>query len=153
MSKIATETANTLLAVFAGQTVDQDTVLAEITAQYAYAQKRTGVSSYFQVTDALERAGVATLYTGPDYTGQKYFTFPRGRSMITTQHIVDTINAAGLDHHDFRCQTAAQLANDLHTTNLWACIAEFPRTRNHATQDQAWALAGQSNPYAEGTAA
>lgn len=75
-SKIAATVSDTLINVFAGQTVHADTVLAEITAQYAYAQKRTGVSSYFQVTDALERAGVVTRYTGPDYTGERFFTFP-----------------------------------------------------------------------------
>lgn len=76
MSKVATETANTILAIFAGQTVTHDEVLAEITAQYAYANKKTGVTSYFKVTDICERMGATYRYTGPDYTGTCLYTFP-----------------------------------------------------------------------------
>lgn len=67
----------------------------------------------------------------------------------TTQEIVDTILAAGLDHHDFRCETAARYATETQATNLWACIAEFPRTRRAEIQDRAWELAGEPNPYAD----
>lgn len=76
MSKIATDTAQIIMAVFAGQTVTQDAVLAEITAQYAYARKRTGFASYMQVTDAIQRAGAVHRYTGPNYTGECLYTFP-----------------------------------------------------------------------------
>lgn len=75
-TKIATDVAAALMAVFAGQTVAHEQVLAEITAQYAYANKRTGVTSYFKVTDLCERMGATYRYTGPDYTGECLYTFP-----------------------------------------------------------------------------
>lgn len=75
-SQIAADVTATLLAIFAGQTVTQDVVLAEITAQYAYAKKRPGFTSYFKVTDALKRAGATSRYTGPDCTGDCLYTFP-----------------------------------------------------------------------------
>lgn len=75
-SKIAADIAETLLAMFAGQTITHDAILAEITAQYAYANKRPGFTSYFQVTDAIERAGATHRYTGPNYTGTCLYTFP-----------------------------------------------------------------------------
>lgn len=76
ISKIAANTADVLMAIFAGQTVAADVVLAEITAQYAFAKKRPGFTSYFTVTDAIERAGATSYYTGFNYTGEKFFTFP-----------------------------------------------------------------------------
>lgn len=75
-SKIATEVATTLMNIFAGQTVTHDEVLAQITAQYAFANKRTGITSYPQVTDTLERRGATYRYTGPNYTGTCLYTFP-----------------------------------------------------------------------------
>jgi len=76
MSKITAEAATSLLAIFAGQTVTHDDVLAQITFEYQMASKRTGFSSYFKVTDAIEAAGVTSRYTGPNYTGDKLYTFP-----------------------------------------------------------------------------
>lgn len=76
MSKIATETAATILAVFAGQTVHHDEIGAQIELEYATARKRTAVGSFFQVFDAIERAGVTCRYTGPDFTGEAFYTFP-----------------------------------------------------------------------------
>lgn len=76
VARITTETATIALAVFAGQTVHYDEISSLITQQYAFAGKRTGVSSYFKVFDAIERAGVAHRYTGPDYTGECFYTFP-----------------------------------------------------------------------------
>lgn len=76
MSKIATDTAAVILTVFAGQTVHRDEVSAQITLQYAMARKRTGVGSYFQVFDAIEAAGVTHRYTGPNFTGEAFYTFP-----------------------------------------------------------------------------
>lgn len=75
-TQIATDVAATLMAIFARQTVAHEVVLAEITAQYAYAKKRTGVTSYFKVTDLCERMGATYRYTGPDYTGECLYTFP-----------------------------------------------------------------------------
>lgn len=66
MSKIATQTAATAMAFFAGQTVTIDTVYEFIEQQYAMARRRTGISSFFQVTDACVAAG-ATL-RGDAYT-------------------------------------------------------------------------------------
>lgn len=76
MSKIATSTAASLLALFAGQTVTADTVYAQITLEYTVAKKKPGFTSYFQVENICEAAGARTYYDGPDCTGQKYFTFP-----------------------------------------------------------------------------
>lgn len=75
-SKIAASTAEILMAVFAGQTVTLEQVLTEVTAQYAYANKRTGFMSYSQVMDAIERAGATHRYTGANYTGTCLYTFP-----------------------------------------------------------------------------
>jgi hypothetical protein len=44
--------------------------------QYALANKRTGITSYSQVTDLVERAGATYRYTGPDCTGECSYTFP-----------------------------------------------------------------------------
>ena len=76
MSRIANDTAAVILALFAGQTVTQDDVFAQITLQYAMAKKRTGMSSYMQVINTIERAGATNRYTGPDYTGDCLYTFP-----------------------------------------------------------------------------
>lgn len=75
-TQIATDVAATLMAVFAGRTVAHEVVLAEITTQYAYAKKRTGVTSYFKITDLCERMGATHRYTGPNYTGECLYTFP-----------------------------------------------------------------------------
>lgn len=75
-SRIAADTAANLMAIFAGRTVTQDEVLAQITFEYDAARKRTGVGSYFQVTDAIERAGATSHYTGPNCTGDCLYTFP-----------------------------------------------------------------------------
>jgi len=76
MTKIATDITTTLLAIYAGQTITHDAILTEITNQYAYANKRPGITSYFKITDALERSGATYHYTGPNHTGTCYYTFP-----------------------------------------------------------------------------
>lgn len=76
MSKIATEATANLLAVFAGETVTMDQAIAQIETVYAMARKRTGITSFFTVLDACQRAGVTSRYTGPDYTGTCLYTFP-----------------------------------------------------------------------------
>ncbi|AXN53366.1 hypothetical protein PBI_THONKO_96 [Mycobacterium phage Thonko] len=76
MSQITAVAADNVMAVFAGQTVTHDEVLAQISLVYATERKRTGVTSYFKVTDEIERRGVTSRYTGPDYTGTCLFTFP-----------------------------------------------------------------------------
>jgi len=75
-SQIADDTATAVLAIFAGQTVHRDEIGAQIELQYAAARKRTAVGSFFQVFDAIERAGVTCRYTGPDFTGEAFYTFP-----------------------------------------------------------------------------
>ncbi|MEN6544514.1 MAG: hypothetical protein ABFE07_00560 [Armatimonadia bacterium] len=76
VARITTETATIALAVFAGRTVHRDEISTMITQQYAFANKRTGVSSYCKVFDAIERAGATYRYTGPNYTGDCLYTFP-----------------------------------------------------------------------------
>lgn len=76
MAKIMTEVATIAMAIFAGQTVNSDEVSALVTQEYALARKRTGVTSYFNVFDAIERAGATYRYTGPDHTGECLYTFP-----------------------------------------------------------------------------
>lgn len=75
-SQIARTTATSLMAIFAGQTVTQSEVLAQITVQYAMNNKRTGISGYSKVTDLLEASGATYRYTGPNYTGECFYTFP-----------------------------------------------------------------------------
>lgn len=75
-SKISADVATALMNLFAGQTVTQGDVFAQVTTQYALANKRSGFTSYFKVTDAIERAGASSRYTGPDYTGECFYTFP-----------------------------------------------------------------------------
>lgn len=75
-SQINNTVAASLLAIFAGQTVSHDAVLAQITLQYAMENKRTGFASYSNVTDLIERAGATYRYTGPNYTGECFYTFP-----------------------------------------------------------------------------
>lgn len=73
MSKIATDTAATLLAVFAGQTVADDEVYAAIEQQYTQARKQTGIGSYAQVLGSIQRAGVTTEF---DLDQNLIYTFP-----------------------------------------------------------------------------
>jgi hypothetical protein len=75
-SKITAEAAENLLAVFAGQTITIDQAQAQIETVYAFARKRTGFMSFFNVMDACERAGVVGSYTGPNCTGTALYTFP-----------------------------------------------------------------------------
>lgn len=75
-SKIAATVADTLLAIFSGQTVGHDEVCAEVENQYAMARKRCTFGSFVQVIPAMERAGMFSYYTGPDYTGDLLYTFP-----------------------------------------------------------------------------
>lgn len=76
ISKIATETIAELRIVFAGQTVSDDVVYAHITQVYTLARKRTGMTSFADVLAALHHAGVTRSYTGPNYTGDCFYTFP-----------------------------------------------------------------------------
>lgn len=70
MSKIATQIADTLMASYAGQTVDTDTLIDRIEIEYLAARKRAAaVSSYFNVLIEVERRGA--VLTG---IGQR--TFP-----------------------------------------------------------------------------
>lgn len=75
-SKIATDTAASLMAIFAGQTVTADAVNAQITLEYTMAKKRPGLTSYFKVCDLIEAAGATSRYTGPNFTGEQFYTFP-----------------------------------------------------------------------------
>jgi hypothetical protein len=72
-SKIARDTAAALLAIYAGETITHEQLGAAIEAQYAYARKRTGFASYFQILDIIEPAGVTVEHT-PDYNHR--YTFP-----------------------------------------------------------------------------
>jgi hypothetical protein len=74
MSKIATETAEIILTMFAGQTVNYDDISAVIEQQYAMARKRTAFGSYVQVHNALDRAG-ARSHGGMTPT-DRFYTFP-----------------------------------------------------------------------------
>ncbi|AXH46936.1 helix-turn-helix DNA binding domain protein [Mycobacterium phage Aminay] len=75
-TKIAATTAEALLAIFAGQTVTLDELFAQIEQTYILAGKRTGITSFYKITDLIEAAGVTSRYTGPDYTGVCLYTFP-----------------------------------------------------------------------------
>ncbi len=75
-SKIAATVADTLLAIFSGQTVTNDEVGAEIENQDAMARKRCTFGSFVQVIPAMERAGMVSHWSGPDYTGELFYTFP-----------------------------------------------------------------------------
>lgn len=76
MSKIAETTAANLLAVFAGQTVTMDALIAQMEMVYAMNNKRMAVGSFFKVDDILEANGVVSQYSGFNYTGTRYSTFP-----------------------------------------------------------------------------
>lgn len=76
MSMIVDSTATAILEVFAGQTVTLDAISEQIEYQYAAARKRSAFGSYIQILNALERAGVDSRYTGPNYTGDLSYTFP-----------------------------------------------------------------------------
>lgn len=76
ISTIARNTAEAIMAIYSGRTVNRDAVLAEIDNQYAYANKKATVGSYFAVADACERAGATWKYAGPNYTGELFYTFP-----------------------------------------------------------------------------
>lgn len=76
ISKIAREAADSLMAVFAGQTVDRDAVFAQINTVYAMAKKQTGFTSYFTVTDLAVARGASFHYEQPNYQGRCFYTFP-----------------------------------------------------------------------------
>lgn len=79
------------------------------------------------------------------------------RTEITTQDIVETIQAVGLSHYDFKCEYAANRINDFirlgHEPNVWEEIAEMARFDRNGSVDKAWALAGVANPYEDEAAA
>ena len=75
-SKIAATVADTLSAIFSGQTVTIEEAGDEITNQYAMARKRCTFGSFVQVTAAMERAGMVSHWSGPGYTGDLLYTFP-----------------------------------------------------------------------------
>lgn len=75
-SKIAAQVTENLMAVFAGQTVSMEAVLAQMDMVYAMANKRPGMRSYFIIEDMIEKLGVTSNYSGPNYTGTKFHTFP-----------------------------------------------------------------------------
>lgn len=75
-SKIATTTATSIAALFAGQTATFDQVAAQIELEYTIAKRRTTFGSYTQIHRLLETAGVTSYYTGPNYTGERIFEFP-----------------------------------------------------------------------------
>ena len=73
-SRIAASTADILLAIFAGQTVTNEQLGAQIEFQYAAARKRTGFASYVQIHNAIEAAGVTVEH---DLVGYNHrYTFP-----------------------------------------------------------------------------
>ncbi len=76
ISKIATETIANLRVVFAGQTISDDEVYSQIEQVYAMARKRTGMGSFADILAALDHAGVTRHYTGPNFTGDCFYTFP-----------------------------------------------------------------------------
>lgn len=76
MSKIANEASANLLAVFAGQTVTMDALIAQMEMVYAMNNKRMAVGSFFKVDDILDANGVVSRYSGFNYTGTRYSTFP-----------------------------------------------------------------------------
>ncbi|MCH9731653.1 MAG: hypothetical protein K0U84_18585 [Actinomycetia bacterium] len=73
-SRIATSTADTLLAMFAGQTVSYDEMGAVVEQQYAMARRRTTYGSYAQIHNAIERAGARSH--GGITTTDRFCTFP-----------------------------------------------------------------------------
>lgn len=76
ITKITTDTAAAALTIFAGRTITLDELNSFVTQQYKLARKRTGITSYFKIFDAVEAQGVTARYTGPDYTGECLYTFP-----------------------------------------------------------------------------
>ena len=62
---------------------------------------------------------------------------------MTTAEIIEIITTAGLDHHDFKCQYAADRANE--GDLIWVAIAEMARTT--AASRAAWKISGQPDPY------
>jgi hypothetical protein len=73
---------------------------------------------------------------------------------ITTDQVIETITAAGLDYHDFRCEIIAANAKWDTSGNVWNTIAEFPRhTITDADWHRAWSLASKPNPYLDESAA
>ena len=75
-SKIAATVADTLLAIFSGQTVAHDDVCAEIANQYAMARKRCTYGSHIAVDTGLRIAGVQSQWSGPNYSGDHFYAFP-----------------------------------------------------------------------------
>jgi len=77
ISKIAAETVDNLLAVFAGQTVVDDAVYAQIETSYAAARKRCSFGGMQDVLIVLSvHHGVTSQYAGANYTGTCSYTFP-----------------------------------------------------------------------------
>lgn len=76
ISRIAQGTADTICALFAGQTVTADDVYAQIEQQYAMARKQTTMGSYAQILGRLSGLGVTSRYDHADCTGQHRYTFP-----------------------------------------------------------------------------
>jgi hypothetical protein len=76
MSRIVTETAASILAIFAGQTVTHETIGAQIELEYAMARKRCTFGSHVDITKGIERAGVVTRWTGFNYSGELLYAFP-----------------------------------------------------------------------------
>jgi hypothetical protein len=71
---------------------------------------------------------------------------------VTTDQVIDTITAAGLDYHDFKCGTVAKRSTWVPagtSFNVWAEIAEFPSRYDAETIARAWGLAGIPDPYAD----
>ena len=76
VSRIAQNTAETILAAFAGQTVHEDEVYNQIEMQYALSNKRTTMGSYAQVLGWINDKGAKSHYTGPNCTGDHLYVFP-----------------------------------------------------------------------------
>lgn len=76
MSKIVSTATANILAVFAGRTVDHDTVCEQIENEYAAARKHATYGSYVQIYNSLRAAGVSQAWTEPNYGGNILYTFP-----------------------------------------------------------------------------
>lgn len=66
---------------------------------------------------------------------------------MTATEIAETIIAAGLDHHDFKCQAVANRLPFLDDANIWEQIAEMARPNcPEAAWLRAWELSGEPIP-------
>ncbi|ART68188.1 hypothetical protein BTO20_05950 [Mycobacterium dioxanotrophicus] len=68
---------------------------------------------------------------------------PETTAPITSDEVIQTIVAAGLDYHDFKCEYAAKLTAH---HPVWVAIAEMART--DAASVAAWKISGHPDPYA-----